>query len=56
MGVTTMKYGVSISFCLQLAVYGNTVGEQLWTLSDNYEILKTHKISYTGPLCIPDLE
>jgi hypothetical protein len=26
MGVTTKKYGVSVSFCLKLAIFGKTVG------------------------------
>jgi hypothetical protein len=53
MGVTTQKYGVSISFCRKLTILRKTVAYHLWILSDFF---KTHKNSYTGPLGITDLE
>jgi hypothetical protein len=46
MGVTTKKYGVSVSFYHKLVVYGKTVGKQLWILSDNLKKFKTCKNSY----------
>jgi hypothetical protein len=53
MGVTTKKYGVSLSFCRKLAIYGKTVGLHIRILSEN---LKTRENSNTRPLCITDLK
>jgi hypothetical protein len=53
MGVTTKKYGVSLSFCRKLAIYGKTVGLHIRILSEN---LKTRENSNTRPLCINDPE
>jgi hypothetical protein len=35
MGVTIKKYGVSISFCHELAIFGKIVGANLQILSEN---------------------
>jgi hypothetical protein len=35
---------------------GKTVGQHLRILTENLKILKTHKNSYTGPLCITNAE
>jgi hypothetical protein len=53
MGVTTKKYGVSLSFCRKLVIYGKTVGLHIRILSEN---LKTRENSNTRPLCITDLK
>jgi hypothetical protein len=50
MGVMTKKYGVSIYFCRKLAIFGKTVGEHRWILSEFFS--KTRKNSYMGQLCI----
>jgi hypothetical protein len=56
MRVTTKKYSVSISFCHKLVIFAKTVGCNITILSKNLKILKTHKTSYTGPLCITNSE
>jgi hypothetical protein len=43
MGVTTKKYGVSVSFCLKLAIFDKTV-EHLCISSKNVIFLKPVKI------------
>jgi hypothetical protein len=56
MGVTAKKYGVSVSFCRKLTIFGKIVGLHLSILSENLNFLKTHENSYTRPLYINDLE
>jgi hypothetical protein len=44
MGVTTMKYGVSVNFCPKLTIFGKIVGH-IWILSKNTifsKLVKTH--------------
>jgi hypothetical protein len=43
MGVTTKKYGVSVSFFRKLPIFVKTVGVNLRFLSKNVKILKTKK-------------
>jgi hypothetical protein len=52
MGVTTKKYGLSVSFCSKMALFGKTV--QLWILVEKLNFFKTRKNSYTGQLQITD--
>jgi hypothetical protein len=47
MVVTTQKYGVLVSLCPILAIFGITV-------SENLSFFKTYKNSYTGLLCTTD--
>jgi hypothetical protein len=44
MGVMTKKYGVSIYFYRKLAIFGKTVGEHRWILSEFFfpKLVKTH--------------
>jgi hypothetical protein len=58
MVVTTKKYRISVSFCPKLSIFGKTIGVSvtLWILNENLSFFKTHKNSYTGPLCITDSE
>jgi hypothetical protein len=56
MRVTTIKFGVSISFCRKLAIYGKTVRWHLCILSKNLKFSKSLKNSYRRPLCIADPE
>jgi hypothetical protein len=53
-GGMTKKYGVSVSFCPKLAIFGKTAGQHLWILSEKLRIFKTRKISNTGPLYVTD--
>jgi hypothetical protein len=43
-------------FYCKLATFGKPVGKPLWNLSENLNFFKTHKNSYTGSLCISNLE
>ena len=54
MGVMTKKYGVSVSFCPKLVIFGKAVGQHLSISGENVNFFKTHKISYMGPLWITD--
>jgi hypothetical protein len=56
MAVKSKKYRVSVSFCRKLVIFGKTVSEHLWILSENFKNFKTHKNSYMRPLCITDSE
>jgi hypothetical protein len=54
MGVRMKKYGVSVSFCRKLTIFGKTVGKDIRILSKNLNFIKTHKNSIRGPVCITD--
>jgi hypothetical protein len=56
MGLMTKKYRVWISFYPKLVIFSKTVGQQVWILSEILICFKTHKNSYTGLLCINDLQ
>jgi hypothetical protein len=48
MRVTTMKSGVSISFCRKLAIYEKTVRWHLCILSENLKFSKSRKKTHIG--------
>jgi hypothetical protein len=54
MGARMKKYGVLVSFCRKLAIFGKTVGKDIRILSKNLNFIKTHKNSIRGPVCITD--
>jgi hypothetical protein len=56
MGVTIKKYGVSISFCPKLKIFGKTVGQHIWIFSDKLYFFKTHNKSYIRALWITDTQ
>jgi hypothetical protein len=56
MPLTTKKYGVSVYFYPKLAIFGKTVGQHLWILSEILSFFKTCKNSNTWPLCLTDNE
>jgi hypothetical protein len=49
MGITTKKYGVSISFCHKMMIFGKIVGYHLWMLSENLSLLKPVKNHIRDP-------
>jgi hypothetical protein len=56
MGVLTLKYGVSVSFCPQTGDVSKILGKNIGILSENLNFFKTHKNSYMRLLCITNPE
>jgi hypothetical protein len=56
MAVITKKYRVLISFRRKLVIFGKTIGQHLWILSENLNFFTPHKNSYAESLCIIDLD
>jgi hypothetical protein len=50
----TKKYGVLVSFCSKLAIFGKTI--YLRILSETLKFFRTRKKSYTGLLWITDVQ